>query len=250
MRSSQLASMPLYLRARNLSLQQPAASTAPQARSTALAPLPSEAPARQLRPGQHLCWSGDPVRELWVVQHGSLKAYELSVSGEERVCAFFFAKEIVGWEALACGSFRISICALEPTLVTPLVATALLDTALSSAHQQGLLLDGLRSEFLRLRSRIDNHYRSAGARLASFLLWIADTQAGEENGRPLKLAMSRKDIGSYLGLATETVSRGLSAFDRAGWIKLHRRSLWIRDVRRLRGSIEAESESDPSEQSC
>ena len=152
--------MSSYPRSRDSTLPRPATS-APRHPSTLQ--VPPDAIARLVRAGQHLCWSGDPIHELWAVQRGALKAYEISFGGAERVSGFFFPGDVIGWEALACGSFHTSTIALERTLVTPLSATALLDGALGSSQRQGLLPDGIRSEFIRLRARFGFEQRPAGS---------------------------------------------------------------------------------------
>jgi CRP/FNR family transcriptional regulator, anaerobic regulatory protein len=237
--------MPLHLRCRDSALQRTAASPRAQRRppSALCGPTAGEAIPRLLRSGQHLCWSGDRVAELWAVQHGSLKAYEISSGGAERVTGFFFPGDIIGWEGLACGSYGANTVALERTLVTPVSASTLLDGALGSAPRQALLLRGIGSEVTRLRERVALEQRSAVQRVAQFVLWIAECQGrGDGCSEAVRLPMSRKDIGSYLGLAIETVSRRLALFDRAGWIKLQRRSLWVTDERCLRRLTEAETE--------
>lgn len=201
-------------------------------RDECMAALASATP-RTLCCGQHLFWTGDPVTELWAVQRGSLKTYQLSSDGDERVSGFFFAGDIVGWDALACGSFRASAVALEPTTVTSTPATAVLDAALKSMQRQAQLLDGIRAEFVRLETRLWLDQCTANERLARFLLWLLKCQRPGSAEQFITLPMSRIDIASYLGLRIETVSRRLALFHNNGWIRLERRSIWIEDEQRL-----------------
>ncbi|MDE2148453.1 MAG: Crp/Fnr family transcriptional regulator [Gammaproteobacteria bacterium] len=189
---------------------------------------------RALRRGQHLFWAGDPVTQIWTVQRGSLKTYRISGNGDERVNGFFFAGGVIGWEDLVCGFSQHHCIALEPVTVVNDPIVSILDGALGSPQNQARLLDGIRTEFLRLESILWLEHRTAEERLATFLLWLAASQPnGNGDARTVSLPMSRHDIGSYLGLATETVSRRLTLFHRNGWITLSRRQLRINDVHRL-----------------
>ena len=76
---------------------------------------------------------------------------------------------------------------------------------------------------------------SAEERLASCLMSFSRRLA-RLGGPPaeFKLSMSRQDLGDYLGLALETVSRLLSRFHDEGLIEVHGRQITLRDINRLR----------------
>ncbi len=150
------------------------------------------------------------------------------------VAGFFFAGDILGWDALACGSFQFNAMALEPTTVARLPAAVVLTDALQSSQVQTRLLDGMRTEFQRLDSMLWLEHHSANARLAAFLLCTADAQMRNSGRRDdINLPMPRRDIGSYLGLTTETVSRRLSLFHRHDWITLEYRHIHIKQLQQL-----------------
>ena len=77
--------------------------------------------------------------------------------------------------------------------------------------------------------------------LKSVVQWLAISRAG----RPLDLAptefnlpMSRQDIGNYLGLAIETVSRLFAHFQDIGVLKVNRRQVILTDLDKLKGMVE------------
>ncbi len=190
--------------------------------------------SRRLHKGQHLFWAGDRAAQIWLVREGALKTYRISADGEQRVAGFFFAGDVLGWDALACGSFQFNAMALESTTVARLPAAVVLTDALQSSQVQTRLLDGMRTEFQRLDSMLWLEHHSADARLAAFLLCIADAQMRNSGGRDdINLPMPRRDIGSYLGLTTETVSRRLSLFHRHDWITLEHRHIHIKQLQQL-----------------
>jgi len=75
----------------------------------------------------------------------------------------------------------------------------------------------------------------AEARVARFLVMQSERFAEMGySGTQFNLRMTRQDIGSYLGLTLETVSRTLSAFNAIGLISVEQRAIVIRDVQALR----------------
>jgi len=99
----------------------------------------------------------------------------------------------------------------------------------------------LQNELFRIMSlRISELESSAGdlsadQRIALFLLSLSDrfSRRGYSESEFI-LAMSRRDIASYLRLATETVSRVLARFQKAGVLRVDRKQVRIRDIEELR----------------
>jgi CRP/FNR family transcriptional regulator len=81
--------------------------------------------------------------------------------------------------------------------------------------------------------------RSAEERLASFLLSLSNRyhQRGL-SATEFNLPMSRQDIGNYLGLAIETVSRLFANFQERGMVQVNRRRVVITDLARIRAMVE------------
>jgi CRP/FNR family transcriptional regulator len=76
---------------------------------------------------------------------------------------------------------------------------------------------------------------SAEARVARFLMSLADRFAAMGySSKAFNLRMARHDIGSYLGLTLETVSRTLSAFNELGLISVDQRAIGIKDAEALK----------------
>lgn len=189
---------------------------------------------RSLRAGQHLFWEGHSASEIWSIQQGALKTYTLSGASVPRVTGFFFAGGVIGWEALVCGTFPYNAVALEKTLLVRHPSAEILDGVLGSQRRLAQLLDGVRYELLRLETMVQLDRCLAEQRLAVFLMLLAERQ--HQNGTDfynVRLPMTRIDIGSYLGLAAETVCRHLAAFDEQGLIKLSRRAIVINDLTQL-----------------
>ncbi len=77
--------------------------------------------------------------------------------------------------------------------------------------------------------------------MAAFLLDLADRlQARGFSGSSFVLRMTRAEIGSFLGLTLETVSRAFSAFQAKGWIEVNQRDIRIVDPEALAVTVRAE----------
>lgn len=76
---------------------------------------------------------------------------------------------------------------------------------------------------------------AAEARVARFLVHLSErfSQLGY-SGTQYNLRMTRQEIGSYLGLTLETVSRTLSAFNHLGLITVEGKSISLKDIETLR----------------
>ena len=76
--------------------------------------------------------------------------------------------------------------------------------------------------------------RSAEERLAEYLLGLSRRFASRNySPTQFRLSMSRGDIGNYLGIAEETVSRILSRFQNAGLVAIDRRQVRLIDLGQL-----------------
>lgn len=193
-------------------------------------------PPRRLARGEHLFHAGDPGLALYVIESGSVKLYIVTPSGEEQVLGFCFPGELFGLDALGVPVHSCSAVALEPTTVRALPALEL--------EAQCQRVPELQHEIHRLLGRRigDLHAqmtvlgkKRAEERLASFLVNLAVHFARPEARQTeLRLSMTRYEIGCYLGLALETVSRLLRRFHDEGLIRMRARHIRLLDLPRLR----------------
>ncbi len=78
----------------------------------------------------------------------------------------------------------------------------------------------------------------AEERLSAFLLNLSQRFAARGySSTRFNLRMTREEIGSYLGLKLETVSRAFSHFQNEGMVSVQNKSIEIKDLKRLRGVI-------------
>ena len=191
---------------------------------------------RPLRRGEHLFEVGDEFHALCAVRSGTIKTHISSGDGGEQVLGFHLPGELVGLDALDDGRHSCVAVALEATTLCELPFQRLTDLCQA--------LPGLNQQLHRLIGReiAQDHgmllllgKKSAEERLASFLVSLSNRFRHRGfSAREFHLSMSRHDIGNYLGLAVETVSRLFSSFRGAGLLSVQRRFVRIEDLDRLR----------------
>ena len=192
---------------------------------------------RRLTRHQYLYRAGDICTGIYLIEEGSVKVSTLSAGGDEQIVRFYLPGEILALEALGESRHSSSAMALEPMRVRVLSFTAL--EALSERSP------GLYRRLLHLVSRriaeLQDHMlmlgrKTAPERLAGFLTDLSL----RSRTRDLTLSMSRDAIGSYLGIALETVSRLLHQFQDEHLISLQGRHVAVVAPARLRQLAEGE----------
>ncbi len=152
--------------------------------------------------GAHLYRAGDTADTLYLIRSGAAKTYTVSVQGDEEIRGFQLANDIAGLDSVCGGSHRLNARALGRTWVCKLPASAVRARMSESPRFRDRLLACLDREFDRLHGMLHRERCSADQRVAAFL--VAQLPA---DGDDVELPMSRVDLGRYLDLATETVSR-------------------------------------------
>jgi len=190
---------------------------------------------RPLARGEHLFRVGDSFQSIYAVRSGSLKTYTTSQDGQEQVMGFQLPGELVGLDAIAEDSHPLAAKALETTSVCEIPFTDL-----ESLSGQ---IGGLQRQLLRVMSqeiRDDEHnmvilgQKSAEQRLAAFLISLSNRfRRRGFSATQFNLSMSRSDIGNYLGLALETVSRLFTRFQNEGLLQVDRKHIELLDREKL-----------------
>ena len=181
--------------------------------------------------GERLYRAGQPFEWIYAVKSGSFKAFVEEPGGREGVVGFYFAGDLIGAEAIAGRCYPCGVRALEPSQVCMLHLEHLERTGRPVEALQEALIKMLGME-IALSRRVTAALtgQSAEQRLAAFLLSVSERLKNRGfSPTILTLRMSRSDIGSYLGLARETVSRLLMKFQRGGLILLRKKQLRLLD---------------------
>jgi len=192
------------------------------------------------QPGQHLFRPGDKSRALFAVRSGSLKSYCITSDGEEQVLGFTLPGELTGMDGLSGPSYSSASVVLETSSICELPFQKLegLCQELPSLHRQMMSVMGreitAEQHMLMLLGK-----RTAEERLASFLLSLSTRyHLRGLSATEFNLPMSRQDIGNYLGLAIETVSRLFAHFQEKQLVQVNRRKVVITDLDRIKTMVE------------
>lgn len=175
---------------------------------------------RPLKKGDMLFRQGEPFSSIYALRSGAIKTFSLSDGGEEQITGFHLASEMIGLSGMDNQQYPVSAMALETTSVCEIPFERLDDLT--------AVMPQLRKQVMRLMSREIREdqqmmlllsKKTADERIATLLINLsARFRARGYSARSFRLAMSRNEIGNYLGLAVETVSRVFTRFQQQGLI--------------------------------
>lgn len=190
---------------------------------------------RRVAAGRMLYRQGERFNFLYAVRSGTFKATLILADGREQVSGFYMAGEVMGLDGVAQLEHASNVVALEDSEVC-----AIAYASLNKPHADGEYLQQIVS---RLMSReIVREHRlmmllgsmSAEERLASFLLNLSQRmKARGYSASEFNLRMTRAEIGSYLGLTLETVSRTFSLFQKQKLLEVDKRYVRLHDLEAL-----------------
>ena len=190
---------------------------------------------RSLRRGEALFRAGEGFEALYAVRSGFFKTTVSREDGREQVTGFQMSGEILGLDGIGSGQHTCDAIALEDAEVCVMpfdrIAELSRDVPALQRHVHRIMSREIVREhgvMLLLGSM------RAEERLAAFLLNLVQRLHARGFSRTeLVLRMTREEIGSYLGLKLETVSRTFSRFAEEGLIEVRHRHLRILDAAAL-----------------
>ena len=194
---------------------------------------------RNLARGDALFRAGDSFQSLYAVRTGFFKTCVSSEDGRDQVTGFQMAGELIGLDGISTDLHTCDAVALEDSQVCVIPYGQLEDLSREFTE--------LQHQFHKIMSReiVRDHgvmlllgSMRAEERLAAFLLNLTQRlQARGFSASALILRMTREEIGSYLGLKLETVSRTFSKFQDDGILEVKQRQIRILDQDKLQGLV-------------
>ena len=189
--------------------------------------------------GESLFRAGETFQSLFAVRTGFFKTCVSSADGRDQVTGFQMAGELLGLDGIGTDSHTCDAVALEDSQVCVIPYAELEDLSREFSD--------LQHQFHKIMSReiVREHgvmlllgSMRAEERLAAFLLNLTQRlQARGFSASSLILRMTREEIGSYLGLKLETVSRTFSKFQDDGMLDVKQRQIRILDQDKLQGLV-------------
>jgi CRP/FNR family transcriptional regulator, anaerobic regulatory protein len=185
----------------------------------------------RLRKGDTLFRAGDRFTSLYAIRTGSCKTVLLSEDGQEQVAGYHIPGDVIGTDGVGMDAHGCQAVALEDTEVCVLPFERLAALGRKNSDFQRNLHRLLSREIARERSvMMLLGTMDAEQRLATFLLDLSKRyRALGYSSCEFVLRMTREEIGSYLGLKLETVSRLFSRFQREGLLQVEGRVVKLLD---------------------
>lgn len=194
---------------------------------------------RTIKRNEPLFRSGTSLHSLYAIRSGFMKSSVLHDDGREQVAGFHMMGDLMGMDAIGAGKHLCDAVALEDSEVC--------EIPLQDLETLSREIPSLQQHFNRVMSReIARDYgvmlllgsMRAEERLAAFLLNLSQRFAARGySSTEFHLRMTREEIGSYLGLKLETVSRALSHFQAKGLVVVQNKHLRILKIDSLREMI-------------
>jgi CRP/FNR family transcriptional regulator, anaerobic regulatory protein len=186
---------------------------------------------RKVVQGERLFHAGDRFDAVFEIWTGFFKTVVTTKQGREQVAGFQMSGELMGLDGIDTGHYAVDAIALEDSQVCVIPYREL--------ETLGREVPSLQKQFHRIMSReiVNDHgvmlhlgSMHAEERVAAFLINLADRlRARGFSASSLVLRMSREEIGSFLGLKIETVSRTFSKFQASGLLFVRQRQIRITD---------------------
>lgn len=198
---------------------------------------------RRVAQGEMLFRSGEAFTSIYAVRTGFFKTCVSSEDGREQVTGFQMAGEIIGLDGIVSDHHNCNAIALEDAEVCVMPFSNVEELSREFPVLQRHVHKVMSREIVRENSvmMLLGNMR-AEERLAAFLLNLVQRlHARGLSQSELILRMSREEIGSYLGLKLETVSRAFSKFGEEGIIEVKQRYVKIIDPEALKKIFKSQS---------
>ncbi|MBT5485498.1 MAG: fumarate/nitrate reduction transcriptional regulator Fnr [Gammaproteobacteria bacterium] len=191
--------------------------------------------SRPIHAGEHIYRTGDGFTSIFAVRSGSIKTYLLDDDGVEQVTGFYLPGEILGFDGIGNNTHGCNVVSMETSTVC--------EIPFERIEELSLQIPVLQRHFFQLMSQqIESDHqmmmtlskKNAEGRVTTLLVSLSNRFSRRNlSAKSLRLPMSRMDIGNFLGLTIETVSRTFSRLQKEGIINVDGREIHINDNEKL-----------------
>ncbi len=178
----------------------------------------------QLKKRDLLYNSRNVFRSIYVIQSGNIKTYQVDAQGNELIQGFYFSGELIGLDAIYTQSYRFSAIALTDVVLCEIPYDNFIEFIQTHPLLQKHILY-LMSQQLNVGAYLFSNM--AEQRLAAFLIDLCHRLSPSKMQTTFVLPMSRQDIGNYLRLTAETISRILSQFKKDKLIAIDHKNIQL-----------------------
>lgn len=191
--------------------------------------------SKPLKKGEHLFRASDPFRSIYAVRSGTIKTYSVTEEGEEQVTGFYLPGEILGIDGIGTNTHTNSAKALE--------TAAICEIPFDQLETMAAAIPTLQHHFFKVMSQeiqADQQLimllskKSADERIGALLLSLSLRHSKRGlSAAQFRLPMSRNDIGNFLGLAVETVSRVFTRLQKQAVVAVEGKDIHILSMDKL-----------------
>ncbi len=202
---------------------------------------------RRVAAGERLYQMDAPFTSLYAIRFGHFKTYQVNAGGGQQITGFQMAGELLGLDAIASERHQCDAVALEDSEVCEIP----FDTLESLFGQVPNLLRHFHRMMSGEITREQNVMLLLGnmraeQRFAVFLTNLAARYAARGySSTQFELRMSREDIGNYLGLTIESISRLLARFKTLGLVTVAKRAITLVEPARLQALAAGTEQCSP-----
>lgn len=179
---------------------------------------------RHIKRKEILHHANDTFKNIYAIQHGALKTHETDSAGNEIIRELYLNNEVYGYDAIYNGHYLYSSTALTDTVLCEIPYPNFLELIRSEPELLSRILY-LMSQQLTAGACLK--FIKAQQRLAAFLIDLSTRLSSNRSHPDFLLPMSYQDMGNYLGLATETISRILSQFKNSKIISIENKHIYF-----------------------
>lgn len=197
---------------------------------------------RRVKRGEDLYRVDDPFSAIYAIRAGFFKNDLVLKDGRNQIMGFYMPGEVMGLDGISTGHYTCNAVALEDAEVCAIPLSRVEEASHDFGHVAHRLHQLMSGEIVRDQS-VMVMLAGAGAeqRLAAFLVDISRRLAARgKAAADFDLPMTREEIGSFLGLKLETVSRMFSRLHEENLIDVQQRHVRIRDVAGLERMLDSE----------
>lgn len=189
----------------------------------------------------------DPFKNLYAIRYGHFKTLQINPGGEQQITGFQMAGELLGMDAISAEKHHCNAVALEDSEVCEIPFHRLEELfgevpALLHHFHRIMSQEIMREQNVML---LLGNMR-AEQRFAAFLVNLSSRYAARGySPTSFQLRMSREDIGNYLNLTIESISRLLSRFKKHGWLKVDKRDVELLNPVKLKAIAAGTEDCQP-----
>jgi CRP/FNR family transcriptional regulator len=196
---------------------------------------------RKYKKGQMIFFEGDVADKLYIVSNGKMKVFKYTKEGKEQILYILSNGDFIGdLSLLKRGKFEFNAEALEDTAICTLSKEDFDNVVRSNPEIPIKILENVHDRLLSLENLVQSlGTKDVEARIAALILsFVKNFGSDTKDGVVIDLPLNREEMGNYIGITRETISRKLTAMQDEGVIELiGNKKLLIKDIELLEGLL-------------